>query len=214
MKKRSEVRKASAEVSNRLDTEDGGETVESVSQKLKDELSDAPSPFKYESANKAKLAPLRPDMAAIVETVFVNDLNETWKKLKLALEVGVRRSDHGTLQKALDHAESNAFLAHRLYITADVEYKRWERENEVIFSAMRASATRALQAEKDSGIRSKQITDADIKSCIAELFHDEFQHQEHERDRVRGTADALKDLSEQWKSRCRTLQVMMGKLRG
>lgn len=195
------------------------ETVEEISKKLNKELhpdqaaDDEPLPFNFESANAPRKAKLREDLDKIVEVVFVNNMQETWERLRKALVIGEKRSDHGTLQQALDRAEKNAHDAHRLYVTAKVEHQRWERENDVVFSAMWSKANRSLQKEKDDGLRSKQITDADIKARMATLWPDEYSAQETRRAKVKATVEALEDLAEQWKSRCRTLQTMMGKLR-
>lgn len=177
-------------------------------------LNDEESPFDFESANAAKESKLRPDMTKIVETVFVVDLHETWTRLRKALVIGEKRSDHGTLMLALDQAERNAHDAHRVYITSKIERERWERENDVILGSMWSEATRSLQKEKNDGLRAKQITDADIKARAATLHPDEYQAQEVRRASIKATVDSLENLSEQWSSRCRTLQTMLGKLRG
>lgn len=177
-------------------------------------LDDGASPFEFESANAAKENKLRPDLTRIVENVFITDLHATWKRLLEAMVIGEKRSDHGTLQAALDRAEHNAYDAHRLYVTAKIERERWERENDVILGAMWSEATRTLQKEKDDGLRSKQVTDADVKACAATLHPDEYVAQEVRKAKIKATVDSLENLSEQWNSRCRTLQAMLSKLRG
>lgn len=172
------------------------------------------SPFDFESANAAKESKLRPDMTKIVETVFIVDLHETWTRLRKALTIGEKRSDHGTLMLALDQAEHNAHDAHRVYVTAKIERERWERENDVMLGSMWSEANRSLQKEKNDGLRAKQITDADIKARAATLHPDEYRAQEVKRASIKATVDSLENLSEQWNSRCRTLQTMLGKLRG
>lgn len=190
--------------------------VAETSEKFKEALAEGGVEHHYDfpSANKSKLKPVRDDLNQIVQVVFISDMKKTWDRLREGLSVGDNRSEHGTLQKALDLAEKRAYDAHRLYITAKVEYQRWERENEVFFGALWSKANRDLQTEKDAGSRSKQITDADVKARIATMFPDEYQLQENKRSQVKATVDSLEDLAEEWKSRCRTLQVMMGKLRG
>lgn len=207
MKTRSEAKKEAST------DDEKEEKIKEISEKLKDELAPPANPFNFPSVNKAKVAKLRPDLDQIVEVVFVNDMHETWKKLREGLAIGEKRSDHGTLQKALDYAEKRAHDAHRLYVTAKIERDRWERENEVIFGAMWSGANHDLQKEKNDGLRSKQITDADVKARIATLYPDEFQAQETRRAKIKATVESLEDLAEQWKSRCRTLQTMLGKLR-
>lgn len=193
--------------------EEKKKVVDEISGKLRDELKPPEMPFQFEHANKAKVTKVREDLEQIVETVFVNDMGAMWKKLREGLVVGEKRSDHGTLQKALDLAEKRAHDAHRLYVTAKIERDRWERQNEVVHGAMWSDANRSLQKEKDDGLRSKQITDADIKARVATLFPDEYEAQEVRRAKIKATVESIEDLAEQWKSRCRTLQVMLGKLR-
>lgn len=216
MKSRSEAR-AEKEAASTSTDEAKKKAVEETSAQLREELrpkAPKPSPFKFESANAAKEDKLREDLDKIVETVFVNDVHETWKRLREALVIGEKRSDHGTLQKALDKAEENAYDAHRLWITGKVEWERWERENDVVFGAMRSEATASLQKEKEDGVRSKQVTDADVTARIATLFPDEFQAQEFRRAKVKATIASLESLAVRWDSRCRTLGTMLSKLRG
>lgn len=234
MKKRSEVAKSKTEDAgvtgaeaalDILDADD--ETRESVMKDVKSEAKkDAPKPpesapapearkvIEFRTANPAKTHALRPDMQRIVEKTWINDMHETATRLRTALSVGEKMSDHGTLMKALDVAETNAHDAHRLYLTAKLEYERWELDNQVVFGAMIGDATRALQYDKEHGGRSKQITDADVQAKVSVLYPDEWRHQESKRRSVKLTVDSLSNLSDIWMSRCRTLQAMLAKLRG
>jgi hypothetical protein len=171
--------------------------------------------YEYPTVQKMRgEKPLRDDLGQIVETVFVQNMHADWKKLRAALRIGVDRSDHGTLQQALDNAEHYAHLAHRLMITAKIEFDRWEAENAVVFGAMWNDANKALQNEKTAGNRSKQITDADVKAKCATLYPDDWAAQEKKRRQVKLTIDSLENLAEVWASRCRSLQAMLAKLRG
>lgn len=210
MKTRSEVKAAAAKVTTE---EDKKKVVEEVSGKLRDVLKPPENPFHFPSANASKKSKLRPDLEKIVETVFVNDIHETWQRLRKALKIGEKRSDHGTLQLALDDAEDNAHDAHRLYLTAKIERERWERENDTIWGAMWSEATRSLQHEKDTGVRAKQLTDADIKARVATLYPEEYQEIEVRRATIKAVVDSLEDLAVEWKSRCRTVNTMKGTLR-
>ncbi len=171
-------------------------------------------PFHFESANAVRKSKVRADLEKIVETVFVVNLHASWTKLKEQLTVGEKRSEHGTLNKALDGAEENSHLAHRVYITAKIERERWERENDVTWGAMWSEATKSLQKEKEEGTRAKQVTDADIKARVATLYPDEYVEIEVRRAKIKATVDSLEDLADTWKSRCRSLGVMKGTLRG
>lgn len=207
MKKRSEVRaEAAATASDRSDVPE--ERPSSAS------LQTPANPFDFPNANKAKLAKLRPDLDRVVETVFVKDIFADWKDLQAGLEIGEKRSEHGHAVAALDKAAARADRAHRLYLTARAAREAWEAENEVIFGAMWSEATRALQKEKDDGLRSKQITDADVKNRVATMFPDEYQAQEARRRNIEYTVKSLERLAEIWVGRQRDLSSLVGKLRG
>ena len=207
LRKRSEVKAVIAEVVD----------VDAASAELAESLAkeDEPivNPLAWGSANKAEMVDLSPDFQAIVTSVFIDDVKATYDKLEAALKVGNKRTDYGTVMKHLDLAERHARDAHRLWQTGIVEYKRWEADNEVVFSSMRSEATRALQHEKDQKLRAKQITDADVDARIATLYPDEWRAQQNARGRNKAMLASLENLSEVWMSRCRTLQTILTKQR-
>jgi hypothetical protein len=171
-------------------------------------------PFDFQTANANRKTKVRSDLEKIVESTFVNDLHSSWEKLRLALKLGEKRSDHSALHKALDEAEENAHLAHRVFVTAKLERERWERENDVVWGAMWSEATKSLQKEKEEGLRAKQVTDADIKARVATLYPDEYVEIEVRRAKIKATVDTLENLSDAWGSRCRSLGIMKSSLRG
>ncbi len=170
-------------------------------------------PIEFPSANAATESKLSPDFARIVETIFVDKPFEVYQQLEKDLRVGENRSDHGTVNKALDNAEPNARLAHRLWVTSVVERKRWELENAVIFAVMRDNATEMLTREKTQGLRPKQITDADVASALAQLYPDEFRSQEIRRTKVEMMEASMKNMAEVWMRRCSSLSTMLSKQR-
>lgn len=169
--------------------------------------------YDFPNANKARDHALRPDLERITEEVFVRDLHAEWKELERGLTVGEKRSEHAHSIAELDKAAHRAYRAHRLYLTARAAREEWELDNEVTFGAMISEATRSLQAEKDSGTRSKQITDADVRARVATLFPDEWRAQERKRRNVELTVKSLERLAELWAGKTRDLQAMVGKLR-
>ena len=171
------------------------------------------TPFRWPSANAAREKSVRPDLARVVETVFVRDIHAEWKDLEAGLELGEKRSDHAHAVAALDKTAARAYRAHRLYLTARAAREDWELENEVIHGAMWSAATRDLQQEKVQGLRSKQVTDADVKARVATMFPDEYQAQEKRRRDLELTVKSLERLAEIWFNRCRDLQAMVGRLR-
>jgi hypothetical protein len=192
--------------------------MEAVTKPLADEIAktDAQKPvarMTFDSAHKFEEVPLPEGFEQIVETIQVSDVKATYDKLEKALRIGETRSERGVMLKALDNAETNARLAHRLWMTAKAAYAAWDIDNEVVFSAMWSEANRVLQEEKKNGDRSKQITDADVKSMVASLHADEYKHQEVRRVRVKSMVDSCQNLCENWNQRCKSLNTMLGKER-
>jgi hypothetical protein len=177
-------------------------------------LGDNPNPFDFPNANRAKVSILRPDLARVVETVFIDNIFEEWKHLEAALQLGEKRAEHAHQIVAIDKAAARAYRAHRLYITARDVREAWELENEPIFSAMWSEATRDLQREKNSGARSKQITDADVKARCATMFPDEYRAQEDRRRKLELTVKSLERLAGLWEGRQGDLRSMVSKQRG
>jgi hypothetical protein len=184
---------------------------------LKEELdpSQPTSHIEFPSAHgKIQEEPLHGGYQKIVESIFVEDPFEKYKQLERKLQVGQEgRALHASVNAALDEAESNARLAHKLWMSAKVERDRWERQNAIVFSAMRTEATRALQSEKDQGKRNKTITDADVDNQAALMFQDEWLSQQNKRKRVEAMERSMENLNELWISRCRSLQAMLSKQR-
>lgn len=156
---------------------------------------------------------LRPDLARIVDTVWVDDMHETWLRVRKSLRVGDRRTEHGHLTRALDNARKLSYDAHRLYVTAERARSAWEADNALVNGAMWEEANKALQHEKSTGHRAKQITDGDIKAKAAVLFPDEWPAQESKRREVELTVENMKQLAREANEHVEDLRVMLAKLR-
>lgn len=151
---------------------------------------------------------------AIVESIYSLDVNATYARISKAKELGDgKRTDRNSLNKALDELEDRQREAYRLYLDALYNFSKWEAEAEVITSSMRSDATRELQREKEAGIRSKQITDADVVSKMSALYPDEFASHQLRRVRYEGMLADLKREADLWSERGKTLQCMAGTLR-
>lgn len=157
--------------------------------------------------------PMRPDVERIVEHTFIEDVVPVYERLEASLKLGDRRTDYGSVMKALDEAESNARDAFKLWATASVEHEKWEWENRELFAGMRAEAQAKLQAEKDAKTRNKQITDADVDDMAVLLYPDEYAAQEVRRKRAKRMVDNCKNLLELWQSKCFSLRTQADKLR-
>jgi len=165
---------------------------------------------KFLSPNRPKETPISDWFFGIQEKVFVD--GDDPESVYDALEGKLKASDKlGHHNAALDEAEANWRLAHRLYMTAKVERLRWEQDNDTTFASLWEAANRELQTEKDLGNRSKQITDADIKARCAKLFPDEMRAQEVARARAKATEDTLAHLVEAWGQKCKSLNTIVGR---
>jgi hypothetical protein len=158
-------------------------------------------------------ASLPAEFDRIVERTFIVDVHGTYERLEAALHVGEQRGDYVTVNKAVDEAEMNAREAFRLYLTGRIEVARFEVDADKVKAPMWEAATRELQREKDSGRRSKQITDADVKAMAAQMFADEWTAYESKTAKAKAMVDSLKDLADRWSGRCESLRAMLKALR-
>ena len=195
------------------------ESVEDVSKKLAQTMEDAEKEAKlsaaraavFENPYAAKEHPMPTPMRRIVEHHFDDDETDIAVEHK-ALEKLLDSSERvGHQSNALEQAETNARRAMKLYLRFRQARFEWEQDNKVVFSSMRIEATKALQAEKQSGTRSKQITDADVETMCASLFPDEMRAQEVRRNKAHLTEKSLEHLVEVWSSKCRSLNALVGK---
>lgn len=146
--------------------------------------------------------------AQITERVFdMPDPDAEYAELEGALQLGTQTAD--SIVSALDRAEDHARRAHRLYVCARVDSERFNLDADVIESAMRTQAVSELQREKDSGVRTKQITDGDTTAKIAAMFPDEHRDLAERRVKSRKMVDHLEAFAQLWRSRCYSLSKML-----
>ena len=169
----------------------------------------------FERPNNApqKESPLDVEFQRIATTIIIDHPMEVYQRLESSLKVGDQRTDHGSVNKSLDEAETNCRLAHRLWTSAKLEYERWCLDNGVVFGAMRLEATAVLQREKENKLRNKMITDADVDAMCSSLFPEQWRSQEVKRKKVELMVRSMENLTECWISRCRSLQAMLSKQR-
>jgi len=151
----------------------------------------------------------------IVERVFSIDPWASYEALesKLKLPVQASGATYALVVDALDACEDNAREAHRLYCSAMAAVDRYEKDCVVLSVDMRQQATASLQAEKDRGERTKQITDADVESRIALMFPDEWRTLEERRMRASRMVSHMSRLADLWKERCRDVRVILETMR-
>jgi hypothetical protein len=164
----------------------------------------------FESAHAPKEKPMAGGAQAIVDDHFEGEVDVARQHREL--EEMLRTSDRpGHQANALENAEVNARRAMRLYLRFRQMRFDWEQDNQVLFASMRHEATKALQREKEQGYRAKQITDADVASMCSHLFPDEWRAQESRRNRAHLAEKSLEHLVEVWASKCRSLNVLVGR---
>lgn len=194
----------------------GGATpIEEASRELAAEMKKPPPLFQTANGRGAAPGEVVPrDFDGLVETVHaVPDMRKEYAELEAALRIGEKRTDYGTVLRALDEAEDNARRAHRLYLAARAEQARWEIDTAKVAGEMRAAAVSSLEEEKAQRDRRKQITEGDVEGRMATLYPDEFGHQKMKRTKVEGTVKAMERLAELWKGRCFSLRTMLETLR-
>lgn len=155
--------------------------------------------------------------ARIVDHLFeLPDPTEVYTRIRGSLSFGGRVSSmgYGDLADALDEAERNALDAVQLLANAKAAHDAFELDSKVIWGAMREQAVADLQAQKESGSRSKQITNDDIEAVMATKFPDEYRDLELKRGRARRTVAALEQLADISRDRARDLRAFVGKARG
>ena len=150
---------------------------------------------------------------AIVNSVFSEDPEGDFDAIVQSLRIGEKRTDRNTLLKANDDAEDCARRAHRLYLSALLAVQGWKLDVEVLTASMRSEATRELQREKTEGLRSKQITDADVVAKMAVLHPDEFRDRELFITRLDGMVEHLRKLADLATMRCTKTQTMINGIR-
>jgi len=148
----------------------------------------------------------------IAERVFnLPDPDGEYEELERALSLG--SSEFDSIVKAVDAAEDDARRAHRLYVNAKLDYERFAADAALIESAIRTEASAELQREKDSGQRTKQITDADVVAKSAALFPDEWRDLAEKKVRAKLSVEHLERFADLWVGRCRSLGGMLASKR-
>jgi hypothetical protein len=146
----------------------------------------------------------------MVETRFATDSQIAGEIEELDRELATADC-LGNHASALDSAEHRARRAFRVYLQVQEMREEWELENKVIFGSMRAEAMRTLQREKDSGARSKAITNDDIEAEMARIYPDQWIAQEKQRAKARRVEEDARHRAEMWSSKCRSLGVLVTK---
>ena len=113
------------------------------------------------------------------------------------------------INRAANQSEDMARRAYRIYICAKVEYEAYMRESEGLVAAIRDASTAKLEQEKATGVRTKQITEGDVKAYCASQYPDQWEEINRRRDRAKGMMGYLEQLSDLSKKRCFTVARML-----
>lgn len=150
----------------------------------------------------------------IIKRTFDIDEWAEFELIETALQVGnPERADYGILVTALDSAEDTARRAHRLYCNAVVAHELYDADARLIEAGMRDQAVAELEREKLEGTRSKAPTIADIEGRMSTMFTDEVRALVEGRAKAKQTVSHLERIADLWRSKCRSLQVMVEKSR-
>lgn len=167
----------------------------------------------FEDAPDQQGLPPIPDLKQgfneIVRRVFDTDLDmlNEYDTIEGALSISVLTPQ--AIRIAANQSEDMALRAYRLYIVGKVEYESYMRATEVLVAVLRDGAMVDLEIEKKSGLRTKQITDADVISKIAAKYGDEWEDIQSRRNRSKGVLGYLEQLSDLSKKRCFTVARML-----
>lgn len=152
-----------------------------------------------------------PDMQhgfqTIVRSLFEQDgydVTKEWNEVRAGLEI-TEGLTPDILRRAANKQERLAERAHQLYIVAKIEVAAYLRETEPTYGAMRAAASTALEVVKAGGMRTKQITDADVLGEAARQFPDQWVEINTRREKAEGMLQQLKNLAELARARCYTV---------
>ena len=188
---------------------------------------DNPETPLFENANGPELdSGLHAGFVGIIETMRVDDVLGTYKTLCTKLKCGQAiRDDKGRLREALDEAEDNARLAHLLWSNALVEQARFEYDAATTFGNMWTQAVESLEStanepydeeepkgRKRAKVR-KSITNEDVKAKCAEMFPPQWRSHHIGEVKVKAMVAHMKELSDQWSQRCRSLEVLLNTCR-
>lgn len=152
----------------------------------------------------------------IVDAVVVSpeSIASIHAAIEASLTIADGRLEYGHLAAALNAATKHYRNAYRLASTATRHRKIWQRENVITRAAMRQAAIKSLQTEKAEGLRSKQITDADVESQMGILNPDEVRAQIQREINLETVEKSFYNLVDVAAERCQALRTLLGKSRG
>lgn len=163
---------------------------------------------------KATEKPIDPRVPRLVETLFApSDWDVVFAKFEKWLSLGDRAREEAFIRKSHEEGPSIFRELYDAYLQIREARESWELRNDALLGSMREQATDVLQAEKNKGVRSKAITEADVDKKVAQMFPDEHAEQETKRRQYKFVEERAKHDVEVAALRCRHLDTMMTRLR-
>lgn len=149
---------------------------------------------------------------AVIESVEQVDPPALYRELVAALRLGEAATDYGTVHRALDNAEHNAFRAGQLARAAKLEQERVDRTCDQELEVLRTRARKELEQEK--GGKKATLQEVDDRMMAAGTgWPDLVSRLKRRKDEAHAQRGTCEHLEESWRSRCNTLRVMATKLR-
>jgi hypothetical protein len=148
----------------------------------------------------------------VIQSVEEIDPATMYRELVSKLKLGEHATDYGTVHRALDDAEYNAFQAGKLARAAKLEEQRVDRQCEQELEVLRSTAREKL---KEAGVKkpsAQEVEDYMMRAGTGwpDLVR-RLNRRKEEAHAQRATCDHLET---SWRSRCNTLRVMGMKLKG
>lgn len=153
---------------------------------------------------------------AIVTTVFsLEKPDAVYRQLEEAIRpVRASRSDRGTIIDRLDEAQDHARVAHQLLANAKATVDAFTLDAQIVIGGMREQAIAKLTAEKATGARTKQVTEADVEGVAATLYPDEWRAIQDRTGKARRTVAYLEALVDRCVDRARDLRAILNAMAG
>ena len=163
-----------------------------------------------DQAHLPDMPDLKKGFQEVVSKIFESDIDllEEFDTIEGSLSITGKLTP-GVIQRAANQTASMSLRAYRLYIVGKIEYESYMRQTEIILSGIRDGATKKLETEKASGIRTKQITDADVTSYMAAEYPDEWDKCMLRRTQAKGMLGYLEQLSSLASKQCYTVARML-----
>lgn len=147
----------------------------------------------------------------ILETIFSEDVDVESEYAAIEDSLSIKESlTPGVLKEATNRAEEMARRAFRLYVLAKIEHDAYVRESDAMLADLRKVAVAALERDRVNKVRTKNITDVDVLSTIAELYPEQWKDLSDRRSKADGMLAYLSNLASLSKSRCFSVSKMLG----